>query len=69
MRTRTKIKIGVTIWTLTMASIVIIGNTLQERANAAPILGFLIGGDAMDWMVHVTGVVKENISQVKRKEG
>lgn len=66
MRTRTKIKIGVTIWTLLMASIVIIGNTFQERANAAPILGFLIGGDVVDWIAHVTGVVTENIS--KRKE-
>lgn len=61
MRTRTKIKIAVTIWTLIMATIVIVGNTIQERSNAAAILGFLIGGDAVDWVAHVTGVVIENV--------
>lgn len=68
MRTRTKIKIAVTIWTLTMATIIIIADAINERANTDRILAVLIGGDMVDWIAHVAGVVKENVATVGRKE-
>lgn len=68
MRTRTKIKIGVTVWIVVMSSIVIIGNTINERSNAAAILGILICGNTVDWIAHIAGVVTENVKGVRRDD-
>lgn len=66
MRTRTRAKIIFTTWVIIMATVIIIGNTIQERSNAAALLAILIGGDTVDWIAHIAGVVTENIKGVKR---
>lgn len=67
MRSRTQMQWIVTIWVIIMGSIVIIGNTVSYRENAAMILLFLFGSDVLKWTAHVAGVVKENIAEVKRQ--
>ena len=68
MRDRTKMQWVVTIWVIVMGSIVIVGNALSYRENAAAILIALFGCDVAKWTAHVAGVVRENIEGVKRHD-
>jgi hypothetical protein len=62
MRDRTKMQWILMTWTIVMATAVIVGNIVAERANAPMMLGVLVGGNVLGFAAHIAGVVKENIS-------
>ena len=68
MRTRTKYVIVAGVWVGVLVSIVVIGNVFLERGNAAAIIMALLGCGVLQWIAHVAGVVKENVSEVNRKK-
>lgn len=68
MRTRSKYVIVAGIWLGILVSVVVIGNAISERGNAALVITALLSCGVIQWVAHVAGVVKENVSNVKRKE-
>jgi Kef-type K+ transport system membrane component KefB len=62
MRSRTKMQWILMVWTIVMATAVIIGNIIVERSNAPMMLGVLVGGNVLGFAAHIAGVVKENVS-------